>query len=363
MSSGARAQQLSQRVAHLEADLALLRQRKAQLEHENEVLAAAAAEKPDLEARLREALIAGARLEAECRRHRAEGARREGLEAQQAEIARSFSDLQGVVTQLVRRLAEINAQHQRLADEKGAAEAAAAALRVELQKWRTLRATAAASAPAGCVGHCAGHCGTATGRAANALHGRSQSWACTSCGGRRRGCHTCRLRCRVDLGQQRLTGTPPRRGGLAPAAGRGCAAVQQRGATVGWLQQPPLATAAGDQQRRRQLQQQAALAEAQIECELLRQSLASEERACDQAKQGRSGLFQECSCAEARTSELQSELRDMLTSWSAHGDEEAGATAVFAAPAELGDAGGCSSSGGGTCGAGASGGVEPLALH
>jgi len=129
-----RVQQLSQRVAHLEADLTLLRRRKTQLERENEVLAAST-QQPELEARLERVearlemqLEANARLEEENRRHVAESSRRAALEKQQAEIARSFSELQGVVSQLVRRLVELDAQRQRLEEQKNAAEAVAASL-------------------------------------------------------------------------------------------------------------------------------------------------------------------------------------------------------------------------------------------
>uniref|UniRef100_A0A7R9ZUH5 Uncharacterized protein n=1 Tax=Pyrodinium bahamense TaxID=73915 RepID=A0A7R9ZUH5_9DINO len=321
LSSDARAQQLSQRVAHLEADLAFLQRRKAQLERENEALAAAAAQRPDLEARLREALATGALLEAECRRHRAEGVRREELEEQQADIARSFSELQGVVSQLVRRLSEINAQHARLSEEKGAAEAAAAALRVELQKWRSMRTSTTASVP----GHGHGH-GT-VGRGANVAHGRSHSRAFSSCGGPCRGCPTCRLRCRVDPSRP-LTGTPPRRGfaalqrggyqpqqpsyrsGIAGGHGDGCAngGVGSTNSSLG----PSAPTTLLE------------LAEAKVECEQLRQRLVREEQACAEARQGRAVTLQESGCAEVKTADLQSELREFPTATSARDDHEAG---------------------------------------
>jgi len=266
---GARAQQLAQRVVHLEADLELLHQRKAQLEHENEVLAAAVAEKRDLEARLQEALVMGARLEAECRKHRAEDARRVELEEQQAQVYRSFTELQGVVSQLAKRLTEVNAQRMRLSEEKGAAEAAAAALRVELQKWRRIQATTT-------EGHGLSHAGhTAVGRATNTVRGRSYSWGCCSCGGRRRGCHTCRLRCRADFTHP-LMGTSPGRG----------LGTHQRGSCQ--PQQPHSGTGnSGNAETMLEL------TEAKIECELLRQQIASEERACAEARQGRTTMHQE----------------------------------------------------------------------
>lgn len=190
LHSGARMQQLSQRVVHLEADLALLRQRKVQLEHENESLAAAA-QRPDLEAKLSDALATTERLEAECRRHRAESARRAELEQQQIKIARTFSELQGVVSQLVRRLGELDAERVRLTEERSTQEAIAAALRVEFQNMRPLRA----SSIAGRDGH--GH-GSA-GRDAGIVYGRSHSL--TSSGSRRRSYHARRIVCRADMAQ------------------------------------------------------------------------------------------------------------------------------------------------------------------
>jgi len=256
--ASARAHQLSQRVAHLEADLLLLQKRKAQLERENEALAVAAAQRADLEVhlsetlaakehlevRLSEVLAANVCLEEECCARAEEADQREQWETQQAEIGRSFTELQGVVSLLVRRLAVINSQYQRLADEKGAAEAAAAALRLELYKWQALRASK--------VGH---NLAVSCSRA-NA--GRSSSSFSSS---------RARLRCRVDLEKQ-LTRTPPR---------RRCAPSQRNSRQIPYSSvysgctQPSAAVVAE-------------FAQAKIECELLQQRLMSEEQVCAQLR-------------------------------------------------------------------------------
>ena len=71
----AKLQQLSQKVVHLEADVEILQRRNAELERENEELAAKA-KRPDLEARLRDVLAENARLEAELEKRTEEGRRR-----------------------------------------------------------------------------------------------------------------------------------------------------------------------------------------------------------------------------------------------------------------------------------------------
>ncbi|CAJ1348603.1 unnamed protein product, partial [Effrenium voratum] len=161
--------QLALKVSHLEADVQLLRQRKEDLEHENEALAAAA-RRPDLEQKLKElkgevaalrkqkelelqnqALSASdlerrladseearAKLEEECRKHTAEVQRRAELESQQADIAKSFAELQTVVSQLLPVLTELYEQRARLSEEKSAAEETANKLKSELQRQRLL---------------------------------------------------------------------------------------------------------------------------------------------------------------------------------------------------------------------------------
>mmetsp|Transcript_18747 Transcript_18747/g.41091 ORF Transcript_18747/g.41091 Transcript_18747/m.41091 type:complete len:455 (+) Transcript_18747:85-1449(+) len=335
LSSEARAQQLLQRVAHLEADLTLLRQRKGQLELENEVLAAKAAQQADLEVRLAEAQQQNSRLEAECRRHRAESARRAELELQQAEIARSFTELQGVVSQLVQRLGELDTQRARLVEEKGAAEASAASLRAELQKWRTLKQAVAAAG-----GHAHFH---------SHSHGRNDSRSCSPYLARPRLERPMRrLRCRADLtppcrSQGSRTATPTLHGSSGSLRGAAVTtAAMMRGGSV---------TAARTRSRDVAPASAFELAQAKADNEILRHRLTSEEEARAKAVESREAVLLESTCVAARTSELQSELRQMLSTWSARSEEEAplgspGSAGGNATGAETASSGGCASPGG-----------------
>eukprot|EP00434_Breviolum_minutum_P022332 symbB.v1.2.019709.t1/scaffold1571.1/size154223/3 len=173
--------QLALKVSHLEADVQQLRKRKEELERENEALAAAAAATPGLERqltdlkgenqslrtrkeelerekedlsnsgltqKLAECEAAREKLEEECRQHLAESERRAELEKQQADVARSFAELQNVVSQLLPWLSELYEQRTRLLEEKSAAEEfwdfffpkleSATKLKSELQRWRLL---------------------------------------------------------------------------------------------------------------------------------------------------------------------------------------------------------------------------------
>mmetsp|Transcript_99504 Transcript_99504/g.252806 ORF Transcript_99504/g.252806 Transcript_99504/m.252806 type:complete len:358 (+) Transcript_99504:102-1175(+) len=297
-------EQLSTRVAHLEADIALLSRRKGELERENEALAAACARQGALEAlledahsQLGEARATVERLEGECRRLRAESARRGELEMQQASIASSFAELQGVVAQLVQRLTELDAQRFRLAEEKGAAEAIAAALRAELQRHQVsvLLGTASpiAAAAAAALGAGAGRplalspyrtsYGTSVGRP------RRGEW----CTGR---CHSnnTRLRCRAS------DPTPPPRGASA-----GRTPVGPHSAGGGSLGNSTAAAVADVH-----------LAEMRIQVELLRQQLLEEQHARARARQVHEDMIQDA--AESKT-ELQNELRQVLAMLSARG--------------------------------------------
>jgi len=274
----ARVQQMSQRIAHLEADLAFLNARKAQLERENEALAAAA-QRPDLEARLAEALATNARLEGEVQKYKAQSVRSAELEQQQAEIAQAFRNLQGVAAQLVKRLSELDAQRVRLSEEKSAAEAAAGVLRAEFQKLRQYRASSNGHTQGHNHGHCHGH---STGSRHNSTMHRAYS------GGRR---HPCRLRSSTHGPRPRL-GTPPRRSTLK--------SVNNDAAPMASIE----------------------LAEMKMERELLRQKLASSEQFCAQACQGRDAMHQESQNEKVKTSELQSELREIISTLSARSDED-----------------------------------------
>lgn len=255
-----RVQQLSQRVAHLEADLVLLQKRKAELEAENEALAAAAC-RPEIEQRLAAALAENVRLEAECERHKVESMRRQELEKQQVEISASFSELQGVVAQLVHRLTELGGQRSRLEEEKNAAEAAVASLRAETRRL--------------------GSAGGRGGRSINCLRG-----PCI-CGGRR-GCHACRLRCRAET-----MPWPP----LRPP----CAAQRPPS-------KPPVA---------------AELADLKAECEKLRQQLQTEQQRCQEALVGHQLGVRESLMAEMKTEHLRTEMTAVLSTLSfSVGDEE-----------------------------------------
>lgn len=163
--------QLALKVSHLEADVQQLRTRKEELERENQALATAAAQGPSLELKLSElqaeVLKLGTRneelerekeevtnsglaekladceaarekLEEECRQHLAESERRAELEKQQADVARSFQELQNVVSQLLPWLSELYDQRSRLLEEKSAAEESATKLKSELVRWRLL---------------------------------------------------------------------------------------------------------------------------------------------------------------------------------------------------------------------------------
>eukprot|EP00435_Cladocopium_sp_Y103_P046067 s865_g13.t1 len=146
--------QLALKVSHLEADVQQLRTRKEELERENQALASAAAAGPGLELKLSELQAellklrtrneelerekevsnsglaekladceaAREKLEDECRQHLAESERRAELEKQQADVARSFQELQNVVSQLLPWLSELYDQRSRLLEEKSAAE-------------------------------------------------------------------------------------------------------------------------------------------------------------------------------------------------------------------------------------------------
>mmetsp|Transcript_65065 Transcript_65065/g.172321 ORF Transcript_65065/g.172321 Transcript_65065/m.172321 type:complete len:345 (-) Transcript_65065:319-1353(-) len=230
----AHAHQLTQRVVHLEADLELLQRRKIQLERENETFAAAA-QRPDLEAKLAAALASNARLEAECERHRAADLRRFELEAQQDEIARSFSELQLVVSQLVARVGSMNMRRAPSADDAGLARTGAIALRSKM------------------------------GRSTKADRGGSRDRSCLC--GQRRGCPKCWTR----TGHKSPPPQPQRR--RSPVSSDDVVGAQ--------------------------------CAELQVECQFLRQRLASEERACArvecQVLQGRLTSEAEA-CARARAS-------------------------------------------------------------
>lgn len=342
--------QLSQRVAHLEADLALFARRKAELERENEALAAAAARHKDLdvrveaaearhkdtearfeaaeamhreaearfeaqlsevrssrdslEAQLTEASGARGQLEAECEALRAKLAQKEGLERQQAAITSSFAELQGIVAQLVGRLAEFDAQRSRLAEEKGAAEAVVRTLRAELQKIQ------GASAP----DRSRGATRSATGR--SSVPRPADPYRVVSL--QRRSCRgsSCRTRCRAPADSQRAwaTQTPPQRGSCVTAGNLGApgarAEPQVAAPKPAGLETPTMADLR--------------LSESQMECTLLRQRLLSEEHACAEATRHSE------STAEAKTAEVQSELREMLATWS--GEEASIASDTEATP-------------------------------
>lgn len=257
------AQQLSQRIAHLEADVAHLTQRKAQLEKENETLAAAA-RRPDLEARLSEALATSARLRMEHCQSLAESDRRAELERQQTEIAQSFTELQAVVSQLVKRLNDLDAQRAHLQREKSDAEAGAMQLRKELATLSGF---------------------TDTVRAGRYVVGRSG----------------------VAVHEQQRT-----IGATATAVGERPQRVRVDGATQGMAQRESVKMTLAKVE----------LVEAKIERELLRQRLIAEEAACAQARR-RSGVMErESSHAEAKCAELRSELCRFVGEWPVPTDDQ-----------------------------------------
>jgi len=301
-------EQLAQRIVHLEADLALLTQRKQDLERENEVLAAAAGRQSELEAKLADAIAARDKLEEECRAHRAESTRRADMEQQQAALAASFTELQGVVSQLVRRLGELNGQRSRLAEEKKAAEAVAMKLRVELDRWRG-RATGvdalAAIPPQPFAAPVALRVAAAAARAAVGAPGTVAGLEPLRprCGPRTR----CRAADASQIYGSRTT--PPPRG-----AGGDRASPSGASAGAGGFAEPLAAANAAAAATE--------LAEARLQCELLRDHLSSEELACEQARIGAEAMFSESSNAQLKTAELQSELREVLACWSARGTGE-----------------------------------------
>eukprot|EP00439_Symbiodinium_sp_Y106_P055479 s4047_g7.t1 len=158
--------ELEKRVKELQAEVQQLHQRTQELEKEKEAMAS---ERQRLEDQLTESQANCTRLEdrrgmqkracrpfeivrvrsaastsnaasskEECRQHAAERERRAELENQQADVARSFAELQAVVAQLLPWLGELDTQRSRLLEEKGHAEAMATSLRSELQRWRML---------------------------------------------------------------------------------------------------------------------------------------------------------------------------------------------------------------------------------
>jgi len=76
------------------------------------------------------------------------------------------------------------------------------------------------------------------------------------------------------------------------------------------------------------------ISESQMECAMLRQRLMSEEQACAAARQGREVVLDESACAESKTHELQSELRDMLATWSVRGGSDTEASITPRLPAQ-----------------------------
>jgi len=284
LDSESRAQQLAQRVAHLEADLQLLRHRKAELEIENEDLAAAA-KRPDLQRRLAEAQAQVARLEEENSRHRAESARRAELEEQQAEIARSFVELQRIVSQLVKRLHALDNEKARLVEEKRMAEVAAGMLRAELEKVtrrRSMLSKPVPSRPGSALfrgdsseGPRGPPCATGPSSPTRVALGYKMDSSLSGRPGRRG--NTCRLRCRGD------TQTPGRQTpGRAPVPG-------------GYNKKD--------------------LETAKAQVELLKEQLRSEQEAGARAREAQEASLHESMSAAARTSQIQSELHDFLSSW------------------------------------------------
>lgn len=345
-------------MAHLEADLALLACRKAELERENESLAAIAAQngtaqasfeaqlaeaqrgregleaalaeargtREALEAQLADALGSRETLEAECRRMREELARNEDLEKQQAAVASSFAELQGVVAQLVRRLTELDGKRSRLAEEKGAAEAVAATLRIELQKWRgSAGATPERSREARQARSNAGGRSNGAHRAGDLYRAES------GCRQRRGGCSGGRgASRRTPSESQRPWGasqTPPRRGKwAAPGAAARGAQGGHTDATRGTAA-PQMPVPSPDDLR---------YSQSQMECALLRQQLLSEEQAFAAARQSREAIIDESTCAESKTAVLQGELRDMLATWSVRGGSDTEASLTPRLPVQPG---------------------------
>ncbi|CAE8633026.1 unnamed protein product [Polarella glacialis] len=225
--------------------------------------------------RLAEAQETIARLEAECQQHLLEGARHAELQQQQEEIARSFAELKGVVSLLVPRLSELDGQRARLAEEKGAAEAVAVALRAALQP-RLPQGAAAETVEA--VGVEVAKCSplAASMRSAAEIYGRNQSFNFDSFyTGRHRATSPTRLRCRATTGGLYDAGFND--GSRAPLKG-----LCRREAARGWV------------------------AEAKLECELLKQKL----RVASAPRSRSSG-----SRAEAKASSLQNDMRAILASW------------------------------------------------
>lgn len=313
------AQQLSQRVAHLEADLALITRRKVELERENEVLAGTAsrqqelelalerakAGKAGLEAELTNEVVARQRLEAElvtvnasrdsleaeCRQHREDSGRRRELEVQQASIASAFNELQGVVAQLVQRLTTLDLQRAQLADEKKAAEAAAADLRTELQRWRSSHANAGARSRS-----------TASGRAAPGGIYRSSSNSGLVGG----------VSTPAQRGCRGASGVRPQRCQVPRSSSSD--ALRSRAGSKSSLQ-PPEAVAPQASQTACDLQ----LAESVMQCAILRQHLDAEHLAAAEAQHCRDASVRDAASAERQARVLQSELKDILANWSARG--------------------------------------------
>lgn len=309
------AQQLSKRVAHLEADLALISRRKAELEQENEVLAGTASRQQELEAALEraaaskasveaelanevaarqrvEAELASVRasrdsLEAECRKHREDSSRRRDLEAQQAAIASAFNDLQGVVAQLVQRLTTLDLQRAQLAEEKKAAEAAAADLRAQLQKWRSSHTGGGARAKSNTSTRVAGNPG-------GVYRSSSNSGVSTP----QRGCRG-------------ASGVRPQRCQVP----RSSSSEALRNARAVSGSQPPEAVAPQAWQTASDLQ----LAESVMQCAILRQHLDAEHLAAVEAEHSRDASVRDAASAERQARALQSELKDILANWSARG--------------------------------------------
>eukprot|EP00928_Gymnodinium_smaydae_P007077 TRINITY_DN1253_c0_g3_i2.p1 TRINITY_DN1253_c0_g3~~TRINITY_DN1253_c0_g3_i2.p1 ORF type:complete len:485 (-),score=106.52 TRINITY_DN1253_c0_g3_i2:107-1561(-) len=125
-------EELEKRAAGLEAELRQLLERKAQLERENELLAAVVAP-PELEDQLVQAEAVRTRLELEREKLLAESTQRRALQAEQDALRCSFQELQGAVQQLA-KAAQVNAMadaRHGLVHDRSRAEAAAAALRTK----------------------------------------------------------------------------------------------------------------------------------------------------------------------------------------------------------------------------------------
>mmetsp|Transcript_49357 Transcript_49357/g.105016 ORF Transcript_49357/g.105016 Transcript_49357/m.105016 type:complete len:443 (-) Transcript_49357:346-1674(-) len=362
-------QQLAARLAHLEADNTDLRQRKSLLEREIEALVGQVAQQadqlqqiPELQHKLQEAEQRSKYWEAECNRQQEEAACYREFQAQQVAISSSFSELQGIIHQLVKRVGDLDQQKQHLEGEKHSAERMITSLQEEIQRLkigllmgpipgidgegtrppssgppansalraarRSLGGTGGGSSassgddPSG-QGHRFAPSGRANGHPTEPLSSQQRVAATYGFAGRtvsssgygkqRQGVRMEQLAGGAQPNATRLKlRSDPRVGAIAATAnGANRKRSTSKGRIVpGSKLQTTDATVAG-------LISDIRLAETRTECQLLKQQLLTAEQSCAEAQRGQALSAEEQELARREMRQLKVQLRDVLETLSA----------------------------------------------